>query len=619
MRFLAIFFILCLFSKPLFALVGNQHSQSSFNLFDPSLNPNSQNNVNVNASPLMLLKAQQIVSPGAYFNGFQKSIQSVADELHQNKLPHFIHAKKRVTNNKINLHKIGLQVSSYDFYIASNKLCDGESHIYKFNNGKFSFKLRLQEIKDTDTPYLNWQSWSDVDNDPFDTMKYEKCIFNDGGYLVAAWKLLVMDEELPYEVIIDNFGSELRRSKMYADVASGVVGAYERNAVEDAGAVSTFGLDFEEAAPGLRKMKNIFLESDPSPEDQMYANDDNYEFVFDPDTEPDEFAEASAFLHANLQLSYFFENEYTWVGDRPLQIRVNHLFNNNDRDNAAYFPVFSKSLPTIFIGSGSGVILQDLALDRDVISHELGHHVVFRSITDFQEPSVTLHEAYADFFSYDSTDNSCLGESICVGDDAVTEGGSCWVGASSPVHSTKCLRTAESDLTLQEAESLGLPFHFLSQVLSGMLWDMRRATTSTSVADIEGLGLDKEIVRKLAHNSIDFLPSQAGYLEFVLGLMEADLALTDGANLALIFRAAQNRGLGPYLTDIDCNVNTCDRDSLPILDKNSTTIASISQKDVNTFEPSCGGTSSEAGVGGQSAFFLIFLPMLLGFRRPRRK
>src|SRR5690606_2594621 len=149
------------------------------------------------------------------------------------------------------------------------------------------------------------------------------------------------------------------------------------------------------------------------------------------------------------------------------------------------------------VGDGDGEKLQNLPKDSDVVSHELGHHVIFQSLTSTKGESLVMHEGLADYFAFARTDDPCLGESICP--------------AGSPVGcelESQCLRTADNTYVLNvdtKSEE-----HFKSQFISGMLWDLRDNA-------VPAQDLDEMVIQ-----ATGMLLSNSGYHDLILTLMLAD-------------------------------------------------------------------------------------------------
>ena len=87
-----------------------------------------------------------------------------------------------------------------------------------------------------------------------------------------------------------------------------------------------------------------------------------------------------------------------------------------------------KSNGVIELGRGVQVF-NNMGLDIDVVAHEVGHFIVWQGI-QFSVPrmdesqkihTAAIHEGLADFFTFASTGDACLAESICSADAFVDD------------------------------------------------------------------------------------------------------------------------------------------------------------------------------------------------------
>ena len=101
--------------------------------------------------------------------------------------------------------------------------------------------------------------------------------------------------------------------------------------------------------------------------------------------------------------------------------------------NAAYLPSSLKgnTRPQIVIGTGweegmpdeTKYPLRYLGKDSDVVMHEFGHHMVFRTLRDVRGEGGAMHEGFADYFTYAITGNNLLAESIVPSNRTSLRGG----------------------------------------------------------------------------------------------------------------------------------------------------------------------------------------------------
>ena len=266
----------------------------------------------------------------------------------------------------------------------------------------------------------------------------------------------------------------------------------------------------------------------PSSYEPAYSPD--LTFAFGPD-DP-RFAQRTAFFHAEQMLAWLMraDHNYRFEDDcAPITIELHTQFAGGDVNNARYIPAgqTKDGKPAIRIGDGDGLLLQNLALDFDVIAHEIGHHVVYRAIkdtTDFE--SIVIHEAIADYFNFSMTGDACLGETICP------------LGSTACEVAQRCLRSGETQLAMDQTDLAQDP-HRRSQVLSGMLWDLRK-------------NLGDHIATPLVFKAIEFLLPRSRYRDFIVSLLLADAERHAGEHACMIYEFALARGLGRQLLDLDC-------------------------------------------------------------------
>ena len=253
----------------------------------------------------------------------------------------------------------------------------------------------------------------------------------------------------------------------------------------------------------------------------------NKNFFFKADAENYGLFQVTIFNNANVHSD--------WIRDLPAsegwpgpQIRLTIDDENNGINNTAvYYPNGGgEGVPQIQLGDGDGRALKNLWKDPEVVSHELGHHIVYRKLTVTRGEPLVLHEGLADYFVFARTENPCLAETICPATSTVCD-------------STQCLRTADNDFRL---DGPGLPSepHKISQLISGLLWDIGQAIGQIATADI-------------VYHAINYLKEDSGYTEFLVSLMAADKDLNQGRNACFIKDTALLRGFAANIENVDCN------------------------------------------------------------------
>ncbi len=344
-----------------------------------------------------------------------------------------------------------------------------------------------------------------------------KCLVSRKGELIATWNFLVKVNSREFEALASD--SAIYGLWPHFFEATGHAKVFPNNNLDKE--LENFEL------PGLAEtgyLANSHFYVAVS-QDKPLSVSPEFDFQFAPNSS--EFGQTSIFTNAVRTLAWFESQGYTDFG--PSAIRLVPL---TDTNNAEYRPNSPKAgLATIFIGDGDGVNLQNLVTDSDVVSHELAHHIIYKTLrpTSPSSEASVLHEGLADFFTFARTGNAKLGETVCV------EG--------SPYCSTKAyLRTAENSFRLGGRD---LPFdtHRRSQFISGMLWDLTRVGN-----------IDRNDVVKLSLYAIDLLAPTSGYLDFVRSLLIADERLSNRQNCEVIYARAVDRGLGSLISDMSCSI-----------------------------------------------------------------
>lgn len=363
-----------------------------------------------------------------------------------------------------------------------------------------------------------------VDENSLNILNYSQCFLSSERSLIPVWKIIFKSEEsLSYEVLVDNEDVYKVKNLFFDLEVDGKIQAYTSNPTNSELQIFTTKLQGNTTLSSGFFTTNVTTTLDKS---IVRATSDIHEFIYDPSDF--RFMEASAFIHATHMHEYFQSLGYDWVERRPMILKL-HALVNNTKNNALYQPPESSSSgqPSIFIGDGDGKVLQNLSVDSDVVSHEFGHHVIYRNIKETSGESLVLHEGLADYFTYSKNNDSCLGESICV----AGKENSCVIYG-------KCLRTGNNKLTYDGDNYSHLEAHQKGQLISAFLLDLHNL-------------IDKEVVPKIAYNSLNYLISNSGIKHFLIALMMADLK-NKGNNTCTIYEAALSRGFGDLLADIDC-------------------------------------------------------------------
>lgn len=425
----------------------------------------------------------------------------------------------------------------------------------------------------------------------------QACLWSENGQLHPVWVWEVEADRLNYTVVADDLRSFKFQAKHFH--ATGKAKIYPHNILDP---------ELQEFA--LRDMKETgylenkyFVTEVESP--FSYVTKADLDFTaFGPTS--DAFEEISLFTNANRALEWLETMGYKNFGTAPIRLAVHAEF-QGDTNNALYQP--GASYDVIYVGDGDGTVLQNLATDSDVVGHELGHHVVYHTVTEIAGESLVLHEGLADYFNFARTGNACLGESICP--DTAYGNKICYVPKT-------CLRTGDNALKYGAAD-LPREAHQKSQFISGMLWDLYAK---------DGIAL--EDVTHMVLKAIDLLVEDSGYQHFVVGMMLADQALFQGGKCTAIYNRAVERGLSTFLSNISCEsvkatpVAITDVTDVEGVEKSGTVttkpVASSTSK--SSKKSICGVLMGSSSANGQALSFLILfiLPLIPAIvRRSTRK
>jgi hypothetical protein len=498
----------------------------------------------------------------------------------------------------------GIETVDLRFAVDGIPLCQYQIKSHETIDGKMAIFGKMPKV-DVSAQYdlANWPAESLVRNIVADTLAQngiagsltkksaEACLWSDNGQLYPVWVWEVEVDRLNYTVVADDLRSFKFQPKHFH--ATGKARIYPHNV-----------LDPELQEFPLRAMKETgylenayFVTEVDSP--FSYATNASLDFsAFGPDSEG--FEEVSLFTNANRALEWLETMGYKNFGTTPIRIQVHAEF-QGDTNNALYQP--GATYDTIYVGDGDGTVLQNLATDADVVGHELGHHVVYHTVTEIAGESLVLHEGLADYFNFARTGNACLGESICP--DTSFGNKICYVPQ-------KCLRTGDNALKYGGAD-LPREAHQKSQFISGMLWDLYAK---------DGFAL--EDITHMVLRAIDLLVEDSGYQHFVVGMMLADHVLFQGGKCTTIYNRAIERGLSPFLTDITCDsVKIATPVSIyDVLEKDAPTAPQGPKASSRSSKKSvCGVLMGSSANGQVFSFLLLFiLPLIPAIiRRSTRK
>lgn len=404
--------------------------------------------------------------------------------------------------------------------------------------------------------------------------------------LQGAYQLSFLMDNLPHLALVGE-SEVFLLEKRYLHV-EGTSVVYERNALD----TKTVEVTLKEL-DGVGFLEGPYLKT-------AYQSGTNYSkafsntLKFDYSDEPTstEFRETMVYTHAQLTRDWVTSLEYPLLQSQLLLFAAGSGIYNN----AVYLFGENGTPPMIVIGEADGFIFNELALDADVVSHEYGHHVIYRRIKGInQSPETTMiHEGLADFLTFARTGDACLAESVCPKSSAA-----CQVRG-------KCLRTADNELTMSEYDALQQP-HLRGQILSGFLWDLKD----------QGMALSD--IAKITLNALEGMPSAALVVDFAIQILAADYRLNNGAHCPAILSGLETRQLNKNVEiELDCT-KLAELDELSKED--TTTEKTATKNNVRRRETSsndgCGviGTQNQPLAPLMWLVLVAFVPLAL----PKRK
>ncbi len=509
----------------------------------------------------------------------------------------------------LSLLKQNIRTNEYKFNIDGFPLCQFQIKAHESINGAVTIIGDMPDITvDKHFSIHDWPLSGDVfalvqdtryDHDIIEPLRLQSknaCLWVDErSQLMPVWELHVSTGKLNYIAIADQHDIySFQNGFFHVDGTSRI---YPQNPTDEA--LEDFTIrNLQPSNDGTVLVENdkfiTLLDTDVYSYYQAeQVENSSAPYLFAPAISEDSFAEVSLFTNANRALDWFESHGYVNFGDKAIRIVVHAEFPGGDTNNALYQP--GSDFPTIFVGNGDGQVLQNLALDYDVVAHEFGHHVVYHTIKNIQQESLVLHEGLADFFTFAKTGNACLGESICPSSSNI-----CAVP-------NRCLRTADNDYTYDDP-NLPPEAHLQSQFISGMLWDL-----------IHVDGIDSSILVEMLIKAIDLFVTDSGYQHLVLALLMVDEADFQGTHCQTIYNRALERGLKEKISAFDCS-------QISALVESSGGLSSVSGEEQVSSVTQGGSTSSRSSstwcgaIGidpnnSVSIFILLTLPLLVSLRR----
>lgn len=454
----------------------------------------------------------------------------------------------------------------FRFHVRGTPLCGFQVRGHELSDGS---SLVMGNVPDVDlyepSPDSDWPS-SDLaaekamdhvaqsTNASLDTIRVrqaKRCFYVANRSLLPVWEMIVDAHGASYQVRADGY-EVMSSAPRFFDV-DGVAKVFRSNPLDPT--------IVDIPLPALKGDGTLTSEYFRTvvPEGSPKASEANHIFAYDPSD--GRFDEAMVFAQAQVHFDYFQKLGFSWYGPKPLVLKprtATPISTGSTQDNALFTPggETDQFPPTIIVGTGSGEKdkLQNLSKDGDVVSHEFGHFVVYKTLSSTDGEALVLHEGLADFFVFSRTGDTCLGESICP-----AESRACFkIG--------QCLRTASNSIVYGDRSweawaGYNRRFgHLHGQLISGYLWDLRKA------GDLSG-----DDLARLTLKAVSLFAETSGVCDFLTAILAADRELFASSHEGAIREKADKRGFGGLLAQVpNCPVvgssgstNTSSGDTAP--------------------------------------------------------
>jgi len=426
------------------------------------------------------------------------------------------------------------QSIDYTFKVGGVPLCGFTVRAHKLSDGSAFILGTLPDIDARETPPTDWPDLALSADQAGRTLRAqsgmhdlrlghsERCLYVANGRLIPVWRMNLYAGGSPYIAVADAYET-MKLDQNFFDVVNGTARAYPRNIISDT-AASVAVTDLV----GDGTLTSTFLQTlVPATSPQIKQADHSFDYA---DTDG-RFSEVQAYVHGAAHLAWFKTVGFQWYGPQPLQLKV-HVSPNGIPNNALFTPGSTDdgTLPSIQIDNGDGKILQNLVTDSDVVSHEIGHHIIYRTLQTTSGESLVLHEGLADAFVFLRNGDPCLGRSICP------------LTSSACTTQGQCLRSGTLSLAYGDAQWVGwsgpqkLLGHKHGQLISGIIWDL-----------VKSQGMASKDVAALAFKTIGYFKVNSGFCDFTASLYAAEKALFQGAHADQLTAVLTARGMTPFL------------------------------------------------------------------------
>lgn len=241
-------------------------------------------------------------------------------------------------------------------------------------------------------------------------------------------------------------------------------------------------------------------------------------FVYD--KKDPHFEEVSMFANATTTLAWFKSIGMEWDILPVIGLVLTDKIGGSD-NTAVFIPNGHVEMSEILISPGDGSILRNLRTDRDILSHQIAHAVIYRNLSTLGGNSAVVHEGLADAFTMLRNDDPCFARTVCPAQTTV-----CVMNGE-----RSCLRTADNNLNWQTNASES-DAHLKGQIISGMLWDLRKNNV------MQPLELARIVMR-----AVEMFNYNSDARDLAFKYVVADKQIYNGIHRDAIIAAAKARGL----------------------------------------------------------------------------
>ena len=302
-----------------------------------------------------------------------------------------IHVQTKSDGNALQLRRAKIHSQEYKFHVDGFELCQFQAKAHETIHGSVTVIGTIPDVQVTESFHLD--QWPDIRasvestdiarfdeqiEDRFRLVDKKPCLWVDGDSLIRVWQLDLEADRLRYKAVSDDENLyNFHKNYFSADGTATVYSTNPKDGVLTEYAVRNLIPDSD----GTVLVENDRFITLLDTNEYDYFADSSAPYSFNPDPDSDEFKEVSLFTNGNRVIDYLENLGYQNFGSEAMRVVVHASF-GSDTNNALYQP--GEEFSTIFVGNGDGEILQNLAVDYDVMSHELGHHVVYHSIQTIQ-------------------------------------------------------------------------------------------------------------------------------------------------------------------------------------------------------------------------------------------